>query len=218
MRRPAPRLGFCRRVCLDRKHRALDARRLRAGADIVELDVHPTSDGQFAVFHDWTLDCRSDGRGVTRERSLAELKQLDVGHGYTADGGKSFPLRGTGIGLLPSLDEVLGAFPDNRFLSGITSFDFPPRPAGLPGLIAAAEQLLLLIDLWRCAAVAAARHTARNSHDVGIARLKRCLIRYVLLALVRIRHRSTASAACCWSGRIMRRRLWACRTGFVRRG
>src|SRR6185295_11234351 len=25
----------------------------RAGADIVEFDVHPTTDGQFAVFHDW---------------------------------------------------------------------------------------------------------------------------------------------------------------------
>src|SRR5918994_865281 len=44
-----------------------------AGADIVELDVHPTTDGPIAVFHDWTLDCRTDGRGVTRERSFAEL-------------------------------------------------------------------------------------------------------------------------------------------------
>ena len=35
-----------------------------AGADIVELDVHPTTDGEFAVFHDWTLDCRTDGHGV----------------------------------------------------------------------------------------------------------------------------------------------------------
>ena len=32
-----------------------------AGADIVELDVHPATDGEFAVFHDWTLDCRTDG-------------------------------------------------------------------------------------------------------------------------------------------------------------
>ena len=42
-----------------------------AGADIVELDVHPTTDGHFAVFHDWTLDCRTDGKGVTREHTLA---------------------------------------------------------------------------------------------------------------------------------------------------
>ena len=62
-----------------------------AGADVVELDVHPTTDGEFAVFHDWTLDCRTDGRGVTREHSMAYLKKLDIGYGYTADGGKTFP-------------------------------------------------------------------------------------------------------------------------------
>ena len=42
-----------------------------AGADVVEFDVHPTTDGEFAVFHDWTLDCRTDGHGVTRENSMA---------------------------------------------------------------------------------------------------------------------------------------------------
>ena len=82
-----------------------------AGADIVELDVHPTTDGEFAVFHDWTLDCRTDGQGVTREHSMAYLKKLDIGHGYTADGGKTFPFRGKGIGLMPTLAEVLEAFP-----------------------------------------------------------------------------------------------------------
>src|SRR5690606_7213976 len=82
-----------------------------AGADIVEIDVHPTTDGQFAVFHDWTLECRTNGQGVTREHSMAQLKQLDIGFGYTHDGGKTYPLRGTGIGMMPSLAEVLDAFP-----------------------------------------------------------------------------------------------------------
>lgn len=72
-----------------------------AGADIVELDVQPTTDGQFAVFHDWTLDCRTDGKGRTRDHDMASLRKLDVGHGYTADGGKTFPLRGAGAGLMP---------------------------------------------------------------------------------------------------------------------
>ncbi|WP_072391566.1 glycerophosphodiester phosphodiesterase family protein [Hyphomicrobium sp. CS1GBMeth3] len=94
-----------------------------AGADIVEFDVHPTSDGHFAVFHDWTLDCRTNGRGVTREKSLAELKALDIGYGYTSDGGVTFPFRGTGVGLMPSLDEVLEAFPDKRFLINVKSRD-----------------------------------------------------------------------------------------------
>jgi glycerophosphoryl diester phosphodiesterase len=87
-----------------------------AGADVVELDVHPTTDGRFAVIHDWTLDCRTEGKGVTREHDLQSLQALDIGYGYTADGGKTFPLRGKGVGLLPALDEVLAAFPGKRFL------------------------------------------------------------------------------------------------------
>lgn len=94
-----------------------------AGADIVELDVHPTTDGKFAVFHDWTLDCRTEGRGTTRDHAMTELKQLDVGYGYTADGGKTFPLRGKGVGLMPTLDEVLTKFADKRFLINVKSND-----------------------------------------------------------------------------------------------
>lgn len=94
-----------------------------AGADIVEFDVHPTTDEHFAVFHDWTVDCRTDGHGVTRKHTLAELKALDIGYGYTADGGKTFPFRGHGIGMMPSLDEVLTQFADKRFLINIKSND-----------------------------------------------------------------------------------------------
>lgn len=94
-----------------------------AGADLVEIDVHPTTDGQFAVFHDWTLECRTEGRGETRAHSMAELKRLDVGYGYTADGGKTFPFRGRGVGLMPSLDEVLAAFPQRRFVINVKSRD-----------------------------------------------------------------------------------------------
>lgn len=93
------------------------------GADIVEIDVHPTTDGDFAVFHDWTLDCRTDGHGVTRAHSMAELRRLDVGYGYTADGGRTYRLRGRGVGLMPSLGETLQSFPGRRFLVNIKSDD-----------------------------------------------------------------------------------------------
>ncbi len=92
-----------------------------AGADIVELDIHPTVDGHFAVFHDWIVDYRTDGEGLTREHTLAELKRLDIGFGYTADGGETYPFRGKGTGLLPSLDEVLTRFPEGQFLIHIKS-------------------------------------------------------------------------------------------------
>jgi glycerophosphoryl diester phosphodiesterase len=91
-----------------------------AGADVVELDVHPTTDGQFAVFHDWTLDCRTNGTGETRSHDMAHLKTLDIGYGYTPDG-NSFPFRGKGVGLMPELKEVLAALPDHRFLVNFKS-------------------------------------------------------------------------------------------------
>ncbi len=92
-----------------------------AGADIVELDVHPTTDGQFAVMHDWTIDCRTEGTGDTRSHDMAYLKTLDIGHGYTADGGATFPFRGSGIGMMPELKEVLTSFPDRQFLVNFKS-------------------------------------------------------------------------------------------------
>lgn len=90
-----------------------------AGADVVELDVQPTTDGELAVFHDWTLECRTNGAGRTRDHSMTELRLLDVGYGYTADGGKTYPLRGKGVGLMPSLRQVLKQFPDKRFVINV---------------------------------------------------------------------------------------------------
>lgn len=92
-----------------------------AGADIVELDIHLTPDKQFAVFHDWTLDCRTDGKGVTEETPMAVLKSLDIGHGYTADGGRTFPFRGRFVGQMPSLPDVFETFPDGLFLINFKS-------------------------------------------------------------------------------------------------
>jgi glycerophosphoryl diester phosphodiesterase len=95
----------------------------RAGADIVELDVQRTADGRFAVFHDATLEFRTDGQGPIRARTLESLKTLDVGFGYSADGGKTFPFRGKGVRLMPSFDEVLARFPEREFLIDMKTGD-----------------------------------------------------------------------------------------------
>ncbi|MCQ1833338.1 glycerophosphodiester phosphodiesterase family protein [Neorhizobium galegae] len=92
-----------------------------AGADVVELDVHLTPDKQFAVFHDWTLDCRTEAKGVTEQTPMPVLKTLDIGHGYTADGGRTFPFRGQSKGQMPTLPEVFAALPDGRFLINFKS-------------------------------------------------------------------------------------------------
>lgn len=114
----------------------------RMGAGAVEIDVHPTRDGQMVAFHDWTLDCRTDGKGPVRARTLAELKALDVGYGYTADGGRTFPLRGRGIGGMPTVEEVLREVPTTGLVFNFKSRD--PRDAD--ALVAAFARAGVRID------------------------------------------------------------------------
>ncbi|WP_284377693.1 glycerophosphodiester phosphodiesterase family protein [Amylibacter marinus] len=85
------------------------------GAEVVELDVHLTPDKVFAVFHDWTIDCRTNGTGQTNKITYDDLRTLDLGHGYSTDG-SHFPLRGSGVGMMPNLAEVLARFPTEKFL------------------------------------------------------------------------------------------------------
>lgn len=86
------------------------------GADMVELDVQLTKDGLFAVFHDSVLEYLTDGKGSISDYTMEELKALDIGYGYTHDNGETYPFRGRGIGLMPTLNEVMDYFPDGSFL------------------------------------------------------------------------------------------------------
>lgn len=43
------------------------------GAQVIEFDVHLTKDNKLAVFHDWTLDCRTDGSGKVRDHDMPYL-------------------------------------------------------------------------------------------------------------------------------------------------
>lgn len=83
------------------------------GADLLELDVHPTADGEVVVIHDDTVDRTTDGRGRVASLTLAQLQALDAGHRFTPDGGASFPFRGRDVAI-PTLRQVLEAFPDTR--------------------------------------------------------------------------------------------------------
>jgi glycerophosphoryl diester phosphodiesterase len=153
-----------------------------AGADIVEFDVHPTTDGSFVVFHDWTLDCRTDGRGVTREHSLTELKALDVGYGYTADGGKTYPFRGKGSGLMPTLDEVLVAFPERPFLINVKSDDVGEGERLAARLAQLPPSRRALLTIYGGGKAMDAFHAALPDVSVlGTDDVRPCLIKYALM-------------------------------------
>jgi glycerophosphoryl diester phosphodiesterase len=109
------------------------------GADMVEIDIAPTADGRIAVFHDWKVDCRTQGKGETRAKTLAELQALDPGFGYSADGGKSFPLRGKRKDRIPSLEDALAALPNTPILFNFKSND-PKEADQLAAALTAAER------------------------------------------------------------------------------
>jgi glycerophosphoryl diester phosphodiesterase len=61
------------------------------GVDMVEFDVHLSSDKRCVVIHDETLDRTTNGTGLVGAATYAELRELDAGEGQR----------------IPSLDEVL---------------------------------------------------------------------------------------------------------------
>jgi len=54
-------------------------RALNAGADMIELDVQLSRDGELMVMHDLDLQRTTSTRGAVRDYDLAELKKLDAG-------------------------------------------------------------------------------------------------------------------------------------------
>lgn len=106
---------------------------IEKGADMLELDVHLSKDGQIVVIHDETVDRTTNGTGSVEDLTLAQIKTLDAAHWFVPDVGTAPPgrpvedytLRGIATGAveppegydandftIPSLEEVLKAFPD----------------------------------------------------------------------------------------------------------
>lgn len=71
---------------------------IRMGADMVELDVQLTADGEVVAHHDKKVSRCTDGKGAVAACSLAALKALDAGSWFDRK------FRGEKI---PSLSEVL---------------------------------------------------------------------------------------------------------------
>jgi glycerophosphoryl diester phosphodiesterase len=64
----------------------------------VEIDIQRTSDGQWVIIHDTTVDRTSNSTGTVASKTLAQLKALDFGSKFSAR------YKNTRI---PTLDEVL---------------------------------------------------------------------------------------------------------------
>lgn len=150
------------------------------GADVVELDVHPTTDGHLAVFHDWTLDCQTDGQGPVRKKSMAALRDIDIGYGLSADG-ETFPVRGKGIGQLRPLKEVFDANLGPQYLVNFKS-KTPQDAARLTELLKNPDYRNQVFGVYGGAApTRAATRATVGLKGLDKPALKKCLLHYTLL-------------------------------------
>lgn len=77
------------------------------GAEVIEVDLRGTKDGEVVIMHDETFDRTTNGKGKVTDYTLAELKKLDAG------GGERIPtyeealqlVAGTGVKLLLDIKE-----------------------------------------------------------------------------------------------------------------
>jgi len=95
------------------------------GVDALELDVHGTRDGTLVVIHDDTVDRTTNGTGAVSDLTLSEIRALDAGYNWSSDAdADDHPYRGTGV-TIPTLEEVLAAFPDTPMVMEIKQADPP---------------------------------------------------------------------------------------------
>jgi glycerophosphoryl diester phosphodiesterase len=106
---------------------------VRAGADMLELDIGVTRDGKVIVMHDTTVDGKTNGHGTVASKTLEQIKRLDAAYWfapgrddhYSHDHrAPAYRFRGVATGRrpppkgftaadfrVPTLSEVMRAFP-----------------------------------------------------------------------------------------------------------
>jgi glycerophosphoryl diester phosphodiesterase len=141
---PKPRLfGHRGAAGLAPENTLVSFRRARdEGADIFEIDVHATADGEIVVIHDATVERTTDGAGPVASLSVAEIARLDAGFRFTPDGGRTFPYRGRDV-RVPRLLDLMREFPDVPLNIEIKQ-DTPAIVAEVVALVRRARATVLL--------------------------------------------------------------------------
>jgi glycerophosphoryl diester phosphodiesterase len=106
---------------------------VRAGADMLELDVGVTKDNKVVVIHDTTVNGKTNGRGTVASKTLRQIKRLDAAFWFAPNARdhyshglprRAYRFRGIATGRrepprgfdaadfrVPTLAQVLKAFP-----------------------------------------------------------------------------------------------------------
>jgi glycerophosphoryl diester phosphodiesterase len=105
---------------------------VRAGADMLELDIGVTKDGKLIVMHDTTVDRVTNGKGTVIAKTLRQIRKLDGAYWFSRGednydhdkARKAYVFRGIATGKrkppkgftrsdfrVPTLSQVMAAFP-----------------------------------------------------------------------------------------------------------
>jgi len=91
-------------------------RALVDGADILETDLHLTSDGVFVCIHDGTVDRTTNGQGAVAEMTLAEVKALRADCGRPGFEDERIPTLAEVAALVPTDGMLALELKTDRFL------------------------------------------------------------------------------------------------------
>ncbi len=89
-------------------------RALQLGAEVLESDIHVTSDGIPVLVHDPDVARTTEGTGDVASLTVEALQALDAAHRFSREGEAGHPDRGKAI-RIPTLEEAFTAFPGVRF-------------------------------------------------------------------------------------------------------
>jgi len=82
--------------------------------DVIETDVHLTTDGEVVIWHDDSLERMTGDSRKICEMEWSEIKVVNAASGFTLDGGKTYPYQDTPLSPV-RLKDVLRRFPHVKF-------------------------------------------------------------------------------------------------------
>jgi glycerophosphoryl diester phosphodiesterase len=121
-----PTAGDCtsgRRRIAPQQHLLAYDHAVELGSDVLEGDIHTTSDGHLVLIHDETVDRTTDGMGEVDDMTLARLQSLDAGYYWTEDG-ETHPYRGQGLTII-TVRELFEKYPYLLYVLEIKKTDLP---------------------------------------------------------------------------------------------
>ena len=96
---------------------------VRLGIQVLELDVHRTSDSVLVIHHDTSIDRLTNKTGIIKEMTWDELQSVDGAYNWTING-EDYPYRGKGVKIL-SLEQLFDQYPNQLYDIEIKQNDPP---------------------------------------------------------------------------------------------